>query len=113
MIDEILTSAGFIKDKTYIQTTFNKPPSDTFCVYLIDDDVSGSDEKAYTSKKSVTIELYAPNFADEDAEKSIEKVLKEHYADFIDGYECDGRQFLKNEQLYLTVYRFEYYEKIQ
>ena len=112
MINEILTSAGFIKNETYTQTAFSKPPKDTFCVYLQDETVSGSDEKGYLKRNSVTIELYAYDFPNIDAENSLEKVLNEHFSDFIDGYSNDGREFLKTEQMYLTVYRFEYYKKI-
>lgn len=109
MIDEILTSAGFIKDKTYTETVFRNPPAVTFCVYSDEVETDGSDFDCELETHTIDIELYALNKPDKAAEKRIKKALKKlgiHYTKF-------ERIWLQSEKYYQTVYEYTYTEKEQ
>lgn len=107
MIDEILSAAGFEKDVTYTETLFRNPPPKTFCVYFDDIETDGSDFDCEIINHNVSVELYALNKPDKEAEKRLEKALKKsglHYSKL-------GRAWIQSEKYYQTVYDFSYTEK--
>lgn len=107
MIDDILTSAGFVENKTYIETLFRHPPKQTFCVYFDEIKTDGSDFNVDIEEHSVMIELYALDKPDKAAEIRLENILKSkgiHYNKI-------PRIFIDSEKYYKTVYEFDFTEK--
>ena len=106
MIDEILTGAGFVKNKTYRETFFIRPPKETYAVYNDTYNRRGPDGFNAVKEHDVTIELYeyAP---DKDAEARIEAKLDAMALE----YDKQERYYLQEEQLYQVIYDFTYIEK--
>lgn len=106
MVKTILTEAGFTEGKTFKETRFLKPPKTTYAIYLDSLDSRGSDDLNLIEEHTYTIELYAYT-ADATAEANIEKTLKSRGIEFTK----QPRDWLETEQLYMTVYNFDYIKK--
>jgi hypothetical protein len=106
MVKRVLTEAGFVEGKTFRETRFLKPPKSTYAVYLDSFYSRGADGFNLIKDHSYTVELYsyAP---DPEAEVKIEKALD----DLGLAYEKEPRTWLNEEQLYQTIYFFNYIEK--
>ena len=106
MVKEILTGAGFEENKTFKETRFLKPPKSTYSIFMDSYKGRGADDLNLIKEHTYTIELYAYK-ADPEAEKRIEAELNKR------GIQFDKltRQWLETEQLYMTVYTFNFIEK--
>ncbi|MBR0575683.1 hypothetical protein KCG48_04925 [Proteiniclasticum sp. BAD-10] len=102
MVKDILTAAGV----QYKEVRFLQPPAGTYAVYFDAVSARGSDSTILILEHTSTIELYSPNI-DTDAEAKIEFEL------FLRAMEFgkQDRTWLKDEQIYMTVYTFDYIEK--
>lgn len=106
MVKQILTSAGFVKNETFRETRFVKPPKTTYAVYLDSYESRGADGYNLIKDHDYTIEMYA-YAPDPDAERNIEASLDMYGIE----YTKDDRYWLNEEQLYQTVYTFNFLEK--
>lgn len=107
MVKEILTDAGFIEDETFKETRFLTPPREkTYAVYLDSVDGRGADNINLIKDHAVSIELYE-YYPDNDAEVRLETELDKRGIE----YTKEARYWLETEQLYQTVYDFNYTEK--
>lgn len=106
MVKQILTEAGFVENKTFKETRFLSPPKTTYAVYLDSFTRRGADDLNLIREHSYTIELYAYK-SDPVAETNIEKTLDTLGIE----YEKQSRYWLDSEQLYQTIYNFDYIEK--
>lgn len=106
MVNKILTGAGFIKNQTYRETMFKKPPKSTYAIYNDTKTVRGPDYVNAITEHEVNIELYeyAP---DPDAEAAIEAQLDA----FGQMYIKQNRYWINEEQLYQVIYEFNYLTK--
>lgn len=106
MVKEVLTTAGFIENKTFKETRFIAPPTETFCVYLDGFIRRGADNLNLVTEHTVTIEMYSYK-ADSRAEKRIEGAF-----DALNiAFEKGERTWIQDEQLYQVTYDFDYIEK--
>lgn len=106
MVNEILSGAGFIKNQTYRETMFKKPPKTTYAVFNDTKTVRGPDNVNAITEHEVNIELYeyAP---DPDAEDAIEA----QFDDVGIPYIKQNRYWIAEEQLYQVIYEFNYLTK--
>lgn len=106
MVKDILAAAGFVENQTFREIRFLKSPRVTFAVYLDSIRRRGADNLNLITEHTTTIELYeyAP---DPDAEARIEAQL-----DAIgQAYEKGERTWIDEEQIYQTIYTFDYISK--
>lgn len=103
MVDAILTAAGFVKNQTYRETRFLKPPAQTYAVYNDNRTTRGPDYLNLVSEHDVNIELYeyAPDPA---AEKRLEDAFDAFGLEYIK----QSRYYLNEEQLYQVIYEIHY-----
>lgn len=106
MVKNILIKAGFVEGETFKETRFLTPPKVTYCVYFDSYDRRGSDDQNLLKEHSVSIELYAYK-PDSKSEAKIESVLDALGIE----YEKTERFWLETEQLYQTIFNFDYIEK--
>lgn len=106
MVNDILSGAGFIENKTYKECRFVKPPSVTFAVFSDSISRHGADNLNLITLHDVTVELYA-YAPDRQAEERIEQQFEERGIP----YEKIPRYWIESEQLYQTIYEFSYDEK--
>lgn len=106
MVKKILTEAGFVENKTFKETRFLKPPTDSYCVYMDSFNRRGADGLNMITEHTYTIELYTYR-TDPDAERRIENALDLFGIEF----DKDDRYWIESEQLYQTIYSFDYIEK--
>lgn len=106
MVKAVLEKAGFTEGVTFKQTRFMKVPKETFAVYLDSYEARGSDDLNMIKDHSATIEMYAYK-PDPAKEKAIETALDAYAIN----YNKQDRQWLDSEQMYLTVYDFDYITK--
>lgn len=110
MVNKILELSGFIRNKTYKQTRFIKPPNTTYIVYHDNYATGGSDDLPLLKHRTITIELYEYMLDDEVVDR-LENALNEYYPMMIDGWKKEERYWIDSENIYQTIYTFEYYEK--
>lgn len=106
MIKSILTKAGFVEGETFKETRFLKPPKVTYCVYFDSYNRRGSDDQNLLKEHDISIELYAYK-SDAQSEAKIESVLDALGIE----YDKSERYWLETEQLYQTIFNFDYIEK--
>lgn len=106
MVNEVLTGAGFIKNKTYKETRFLKPPAVTYAVYMDSFTRYGADGLNLIKDHDYTIELYS-YYPDPDAESRIESSFDALGLE----YDKDDRYWIQEEQIYQVVYTFKHIEK--
>lgn len=106
MVDEILTGAGFIKNKTYRETQFLKPPQTTYAVYTDTIERRGGDFINLSKAHDVSIELY-----EYTPDPEMEAALEEQLDKLGLKYTKQARYRIESEQLYQVIYDFSYYEK--
>lgn len=106
MVKRVLTGAGFVEDKTFKETRFLKPPKTTYAVFMDSFTRRGADGLNLIKDHTYTIELYSYK-PDPNAEARIEAKLDEYAIE----YDKDDRYWIQEEQLFQTVYTFEYIEK--
>ena len=106
MVKKILEAAGFVEGKTYKAVRFLKPPAGPYCIYLDSYERRGGDGSNLITDHSYMIELYAPKPAD-GSEEQIEKAFDAYGIAF----DKQTRTWLQDEQLYQTIYEFDYAEK--
>lgn len=103
MVNEILTAAGI----THRRARFTKPPAGTYAVWFDDIETDGPDGMpAQIFRHAVTVELYS-NKPDDKAEAALEAAMAEkglHYSK-------QARYWIHTENLYQTIYEFNYTEK--
>lgn len=102
MIEKLLNAAGL---PCWAGWT-NSPPEGTYALYLDDVTAEGPDNRSGYRRHDVTVEVYEPA-ADPNAEAALEAVLDEaglHWT-------RQARYWLKDVQLYQTIYGFTYFEK--
>ena len=107
MVKKILTGAGFVEGKTFIETQFISPPKTTYAVFHDSFTRRGADGLNLLKEHEYTIELYS-EFGDPGAEARIEAILDFYGIE----YDKDDRYWIQSEQLYQTVYRFNFIEKL-
>lgn len=106
MIDQILTDAGFVLNKTYRETRFIRPPKETYVVYSDAVQRYGADGINLLNVHDVTFEMYQYS-PDPDAEERLEAQF-----DLLGiEYDKQPRYFIDEEQLYQVIYEFTYREK--
>ena len=103
MVEAILTAAGFVKNETYRETRFLKPPNQTYAVYNDNRTIRGADYLNLVTAHNVGIELYeyAP---DPDAEQRLENQFDAFGLEYIK----QPRYYLNEEQLYQVIYEISY-----
>lgn len=106
MVKDILTEAGFVEGETFEETQFISPPDTTYAVYLDSFTRRGADGLNLLKEHEYTIELYS-DFGDPEAEARIESILDYYGIE----YEKDERVWIQSEQMFETVYRFNFIEK--
>ena len=106
MVKDILTEAGFVEGETFEETQFISPPRATYAVFHDSFTRRGADGLNLIKEHSCTIELYA-EFGDPEAEARIEAILDRYGIEF----DKDDRYWIQAEQLYQTVYTFNFIEK--
>lgn len=107
MVDEILTGAGFVEGETYKETRFLTPPRDkTYAVYHDSVTGRGADDINMIEDHAPSIELYE-YYPDKDAEVRLENEFNKRGIE----YTKEPRYWLETEQLYQTVYDFNYTKK--
>lgn len=107
MVKEILTSAGFVEDETFTESSFIQPPEDTsYAVYLDDIDRRGADNLNLITDHSVTIELYE-YYKDPETEAKIEAEFDKRGI----AYHKEPRYWLEDEQLWQVLYTFNHTNK--
>ena len=102
MVREILNESGII----YRKSRFLKPPKGTYAVYDDDIETFGGDNIVLGYQHQITIELYSPT-PDENAEKVLESIITSKGLQ----WHKQSRFWLKDEELYQTIYEFDYYMK--
>jgi hypothetical protein len=106
MVKKVLTGAGFEENVTFKETRFLKPPKGTYAVYMDSFERRGADKVNLIKDHDCTIELYS-DIPDPGAEARIEK----SFDDLGLAYEKDERVWIQEEQIYQTLYSFNYIEK--
>lgn len=106
MVKTILTEAGFSEGVTFEESQFIYPPNSTYAVYHDSFTRRGADGLNLLKEHTYTVELYS-DFGDPEAETRIEAALDKHGVEF----EKDDRLWIQSEQMYETVYRFDFIEK--
>lgn len=106
MVKKILTAAGFVEGETFEETQFIRPPDGTYAVFHDSFTRRGGDGINLLKEHDYTIELYS-DFPDPEAESRIEAALDAFGIE----YDKTDRIWIQAEQLYETVYTFEYIEK--
>jgi hypothetical protein len=106
VVNKILTGAGFVSGKTYIETRFLKPPKSTYAIYNDTKTVRGPDYINAITEHEVNIELYeyAPDPASEAA---IEAQLDAYGQPYIK----QNRYWINEAQLFQVIYEFNYLTK--
>lgn len=103
-VNTILTATGL----AYKEARFPQPPEGAYVVYMDDVDTDGPDGIPCMLTHGVTFELYAPTLLGaKDAEGAIEGVLSAAGLQ----WSKQAAYWLQTEQLYQTVYTFDYTEK--
>lgn len=108
MVDDILKSAGFVKNITYRETQFLKPPSETYVVYTDTYERRGGDFVNLVKEHEVSLELYEYS-PDPEKEAAIEEQLDRLGLK----YTKQPRYRIETEQLYQIIYDFTYFEKMK
>lgn len=106
MVKQVLTAAGFKENKTFKATRFITPPKTSYAVYMDSFTRRGADNTNLIKDHTYTIELYCYN-PDPGSEKKIEESLDSFGLE----YEKADRYWIQEEQLYQTVYTFNFVEK--
>ena len=106
MVKTILTEAGFVEDETFIETQFITPPNMTYAIFTDSFTRRGADKVNFLKEHSYTIEVYS-DFGDPAAEARIEAVLDRYGIE----HDKDERFWIQSEQLFQTVYTFDFVEK--
>lgn len=103
MVEELVTAAGIAERGS----RFVKPPEGNYAVWFDDIDTDGPDGTApMIYRHAVTLELYTPR-PDPDAEAALEQQMGLrglHWVKY-------PRYWIQTEQLYQTIYEFDYTEK--
>lgn len=108
MVKKILTDAGFIEGTTYKESRFlASPRSGSYAVYNDEYEARGSDDHIFIREHTYTIELYC-GIPDPDAEERIASAISAAGIQF----EKQERYWIQEEQLYQTVFTFDYIEKL-
>ena len=107
MVKEILTGAGFVENKTFKETRFLKPPKETYAIYTDSFTSRGADNRNLVREHEYTIEMYSSK-KDPESEAKIESMLDTLGIE----YDKDPCCWINEEQLYQTVYLFNYNEKL-
>ena len=110
MVNKILELSGFIRNKTCKQTRFIKPPNTTYAVYHDNYVTGGSDDLPLLKRRSITIELYE-YMPDDEIVNRLENALNEYYPMMVDGWRKESRYYIDSENIYQTIYEFDYFEK--
>ena len=101
MVDKILNGIVPYKEVRYLQ-----PPREAYAVYFDDVDHYGADYLIALENHSVRIELYTSTI-----EPAIEASIQIRLEDLNIEYNVGERTWLNSEQLYMTVYYFDYIKK--
>lgn len=104
--NDILEAAGFVRNRTYRETRFLKPPKSTYAVYNDTWNVRGADEDNNIREHEVNIELYEYE-PDPDAEARIEAALDGQAIPYI----RQNRYWIDDQQLYQVIYEYNWIEK--
>ena len=106
MVKKILTGAGFEECVSFKETRFLRPPKTTYAIYLDSFTRRGADGLNLIKDHDYTIELYSHK-PDPDAEARIESSLDTLGL----VYDKDERYWIHEEQIYQTIYTFNFIEK--
>lgn len=106
MVDNILTGAGFVKNQTYRETRFLKPPAVTYAIFNDTKTNRGADNVNCLVEHEINIELYEYT-PDPTAEAAIEAQFDAYGQPYIK----QNRYWINEEQLYQVIYEFNYLEK--
>lgn len=104
MVDEMLEEIGI----AHKEIKFNKPPKETYAVWMEDIEAYGADDVNLYWKHFPTIELYAYS---ESESISSERKIEQYFNERGVAFKKQARFFIQEEQLYQTVYDFEYLSK--
>ena len=102
LLDRILADIG-LPNK---ETQWKSPPKGDYLIYQDSVTRSGADEKNFISHHSPFLEFYSSS-QDREAKEKIESVLDFYALE----WERGETSWLQTEQLYMTAYYFDYYEK--
>lgn len=106
MVKKVLTGAGFVENETFKETRFLKPPNSTYAIYFDSFESRGADGLNLIKDHDYTIELYSER-PDPEAEARIEAMFDSLGLE----YEKGDRIWIQAEQLYQTIYTFNFIEK--
>ena len=102
MVKDILNQIGI----PFKKTRFLKVPSTSYIVYLHDCNSRGADIKNLIKENNITLELYSYS-QDEVSQKLIEDTLDNRGLE----YKKQSSYWIDSEQIYQTVYEFDYITK--
>ena len=103
MVNKILKASGV----QFKETRFLKPPKGTYAIYMDEVDADGPDYESRIFHHDITVELYSPDKPDPKAEAAIEAAIISAGLH----YHKQARYWIREEQLYQTIYEFSYTEK--
>lgn len=104
MIHAILSA---VFGKNYRRNRFPRPPAGTYAVWMDDIETDGPDGMPpQIFRHSVTIEVYEPQLDD-----VTETALEVHLSAYGLHWSKQDRYWIQSEQMYQTVYEFDYIEK--
>jgi hypothetical protein len=106
MVKAVLTGAGFVENETFKETRFLKPPNSTYAIYSDSFERRGADGLNLVKDHDYTIELYSDK-PDPEAEDRIEASFDALGL----AYDKDERTWIQAEQIYQTLYTFNFIEK--
>lgn len=104
MINKILKPTAL----PYKEARFQKPPAGAYVVYMDDVTTDGPDGKPCILTHGITFEVYAPTL---NAAKAAETAIETELTAAGLQWSKQAAYWLQTEQLYQTVYEFEYIEK--
>lgn len=105
LLDRILSDI----DLPQAAVRFITPPNQSYLVYLIERRRYGADKKNLIQEVNATFEVYSYDFMDDDALAMVEEAINRQALEYI-RYDT---VYLDEEQLYMTTFTFDYFEKLK
>lgn len=106
MVEQILEAAGFVRNRTYRETRFLKPPATTYCIYNDTREIRGHDSANAIVYHEVNIEMYEYQ-PDPESEEALEASFDLAAVPYIK----QNRYWMNEEQLYQIIYEFNFTTK--
>ena len=105
LLDRILSDI----DLPQAAVRFIAPPNQSYLVYLVERRRYGADKKNLLQEVNATFEVYSYDYMDDDALAMVEEAINRQALEYI-RYDT---VYLDEEQLYMTTFTFDYFEKLK